>query len=300
MATIKEQAKALAVKKTGDELLEQLQADKKASMGQMAGLLAQLQAKKAEPKSRPGPSWRTPRVPPRAASTKTPQGEKFYLKCPATPKHVQNELLARDLYKLAGLRVLEGEATGLDGEVCLASRWNDKLTGSGQNPKDLDGTTKGFAADAWLANWDSVGVGSSKYDNILSLDGQAVRVDTGGALLYRGTGAPKGVKFGLEVTEMEGLRDPELNPVAATVFGDMTLGEIEQSAQRVMAIDAGDIVGAVHNRFPGDSRGRQPGRPAAGPPEQHLRLAVPAEDPGPDRRGEGCPGRRGAAGIGSA
>ena len=251
VATIKEQEKALAVKKTGDELLEQLQAHKKTSMGQVAGLLAQLQAKKAEEK----PAWT--KLEDAKGSTKggvyeNPQGEKFYLKCPATPKHVQNELLARDLYKLAGLRVLEGEATELDGEVCLASRWNDKLTGSGQNPKDLDGTTKGFAADAWLANWDSVGVGSSKYDNILSLDGQAVRVDTGGALLYRGTGAPKGVKFGLEVTETEGLRDPELNPVAATVFGDMTLGEIEQSAQRVMAIDAGDIVGAVHNRFPGD------------------------------------------------
>ena len=251
VANAKGQEKALAAKKTGDELVKQLQGNKKAAMGQMAGLLAQLQAKKAAGK----PAWT--KLEDAKGSTKggvyeNAQGEKFYLKCPLTPKHVQNELLARDLYKLAGLQVLEGEAAELDGEVCLASRWNDKLTGSGQNPKDLDGTMKGFAADAWLANWDSVGVGSSKYDNILNLDGQAVRVDTGGALLYHGTGAPKGDKFGLEVTEMEGLQDPKVNPVAATVFGDMTLDEIVQSAQRVLAIDAGDITAAVQNRFPGD------------------------------------------------
>ena len=233
------------------DLLVQFQAHKQASMGQVAGLLAQLQAKKAEEK----PPWT--KLEDAKGSTKggvyeNQKGEKFYLKCPPTPKHVQNELLARDLYKLAGLKVLDGEATELDGEVCLASRWNDDLKGGGTNPKVLKGTREGFAADAWLANWDSVGVGSSKYDNILDLDGEAVRVDTGGALLYRGTGGAKGTAFGLEVTELEGLRDPKLNPVAAAVYGDMTLDEIKASAEKVLEIDSGDIVKAVHNRFPGD------------------------------------------------
>ena len=233
------------------DLLVQFQAHKQASMGQVAGLLAQLQAQKAEEK----PPWT--KLEDAKGSTKggvyeNQKGEKFYLKCPPTPKRVQNELLARDLYKLAGLKVLDGEATELDGETCLASRWNDGLKGSGTNPKDLKGTKEGFAADAWLANWDSVGVGSSKYDNILDLDGEAVRVDAGGALLYRGTGGEKGTAFGLEVTEMEGLRDPKLNPVAATVYGDMTLDEIKASAEKVLEIDSGDIVKAVHNRFPGD------------------------------------------------
>ena len=251
MDNTKPPARKQALFAVQQDLLGQIQAHKQAEQGKLAGLFAQLQAQKAAGK----PTWT--KLEDAKGSTKggvyeDANGEKFYLKCPPTPKHVQNELLARDLYKLAGLQVLEGEAAELDGEVCLASRWNDKLTGSGQNPKDLDGTKKGFVADAWLANWDSVGVGSSKYDNILNLDGYAVRVDTGGALLYQGTGAPKGETFGLEVTELDGLRDPTLNPVAATVFGDMTLGEIEQSAQRVLAIDAGDIVKAVHNRFPGD------------------------------------------------
>ena len=249
MEETKPQAKKQALFAVQQDLLGQLHAHKKDEQGKLAGLLAQLQAKKAEEK----PAWT--KLENAKGSTKggvyeNHKGEKFYLKCPPTPKHVQNELLARDLYKLAGLKVLDGEATELDGETCLASRWNDGLKGSGTNPKDLKGTKEGFAADAWLANWDSVGVGTSKYDNILDLDGEAVRVDTGGALLYRGTGGEKGTAFGLEVTEMEGLRDPKLNPVSAAVYGDMTLDEVQASAEKVLEIDAGDIVKAVHNRFP--------------------------------------------------
>ena len=249
MEETKPQAKKQALFAVQQDLLGQLHAHKKDEQGKLPGLLSQLQAKKAEEK----PAWT--KLENAKGSTKggvyeNHKGEKFYLKCPPTPKRVQNELLARDLYKLAGLKVLDGEATELDGETCLASRWNDGLKGSGTNPKDLKGTKEGFAADAWLANWDSVGVGSSKYDNILELDGEAVRVDTGEALLYRGTGGEKGAAFGLEVTELEGLRDPKLNPVAAAVYGDMTLDEVQASAEKVLEIDAGDIVKAVHNRFP--------------------------------------------------
>ena len=178
------------------------------------------------------------------------KGDKYYIKCPATPAHVTNEQLARDLYRLAGFEVLDGKRVDMDGKVCLASRWDEDLTGRGTNPKNLDGTLEGFVADAWLANWDSVGVGTTKYDNILSRDGKAVRVDLGGALLYRGTGGPKGQKFGLEVTELEGLRDPALNPVAATVYGGMTQEQIKKSAERVVAIPADDIISAVKQRYP--------------------------------------------------
>ncbi len=129
--------------------------------------------------------------------------------------------------------VLDAKETELDGKPCIASKFIKSLSCTGINPKDIPGTTEGFAADAWLANWDSVGVGSTKYDNICPLNGQAYRVDTGGALLYRGTGGPKGAKFGDEVTGLEGLRDPKLNPVAASVYGDMTLEQIRESAKKV-------------------------------------------------------------------
>ena len=179
-------------------------------------------------------------------------GSKFYIKRPKSQQHVQNELLAQDLYKLAGIEVLESFGTELSGDPALASAWVEGLTGSGINPKDLLGTKEGFVPDAWLANWDSVGVGSSKYDNILNLNGKAVRVDVGGALLFRGTGGPKGSKFGNEVTELEGLRNPSLNPVAATVYGEMTPAEIQASAQAVLAIGNKAIEDAVKARFSDD------------------------------------------------
>ena len=180
------------------------------------------------------------------------QGQKFYIKKPESLQHVRNELLAQDLYKAAGVAVTESKETELEGAPAIASAWVEDMTGSGINPKDLPGTKEGFVADAWLANWDSVGVGSTKYDNILDLDGKAVRVDVGGALLFRGTGGPKGDKFGNEVTELEGLRDPALNPVAATVYGDMTPEEIKASAQGVLALDNQSIEDIVETRFSSD------------------------------------------------
>ena len=174
---------------------------------------------------------------------------KYYLKIPKSLDHVQNELLARDLYKLAGLKVPTGYLVKHEGKPALVTDWMDSLTGSGTNPKDLQGTKEGFVADAWLANWDSVGVGTTKYDNILSWNGEAIRVDTGGALQYHGTGAPKGHLFGLEVTELDKLRDPKVNPVAATVYGDMTFAEIKKSAEAVSAIPKDAILEAVKDRF---------------------------------------------------
>jgi hypothetical protein len=43
-----------------------------------------------------------------------------------------------------------------------------------------------FAADAWLANYDSVGTGG---DNLVRNSGKPVRVDLGGALDYRARGS---------------------------------------------------------------------------------------------------------------
>ena len=179
-------------------------------------------------------------------------GAKHYVKWPESDKHVKNELLAMDLYRLAGVTVPETFATTVDGKFSLASKYIEGITGSGTNPKDLVGTKEGFVADAWLANWDVVGVGSTKYDNILGLDGQAYRMDAGGALLYRGTGGPKGDKFGEEVTELEGLRDKQLNPVSETVFGDMTLQEVAASATPVTTIPDAKIAAAVQDHFGDD------------------------------------------------
>ena len=177
-------------------------------------------------------------------------GHKHYIKRPPSQDHVKNEMLARDLYKLAGVKVLDAQETELDGRPAIASKMVNMVK-CGTNPKDVPGTIQGFAADAWLANWDSVGVGSGKYDNICTIEGEAYRVDTGGALKYRGAGAPKGAAFGAKVTELERLRDPKVNPVAATVFGDMTLEQIEASAKPIIDLSNEEVRKTVAKHYDG-------------------------------------------------
>ena len=78
-------------------------------------------------------------------------------------------------------------------------------------------------------------------------------MDVGGALLYRGTGVEKKDKFGDKVTELEGLRNLDLNPISATVYGDMTMKEIKDSAKPVLAISDADIQKAADARFVGEN-----------------------------------------------
>ena len=55
----------------------------------------------------------------------------------------------------------------------------------------------GFLADAWLANWDVVGLAA---DNIVTGPGKkAYRIDVGGSLIFRAQG--KGKPFPPEVSE---------------------------------------------------------------------------------------------------
>ena len=248
----KDESKQYAVKKAGKELLEKLYA--KQGNPQTVDIADLTNKGPVAPKSSispappVGPVW--VQVGPQAGSTpgglfEDKEGVKHYIKCPPTLDHVNNELLAFDLYQAVGLNVPETDMTVHDGKYCVTSKIIEGLSESGTNPKDLKGTQEGFVADAWLANWDSVGVGTTKYDNILGLNGEAYRIDAGGALSYHGTGGPKGDNFGNEVTELDGMRDPKVNPVATTVYGDMTLEQIKASAEPVLALESDEIENIV-------------------------------------------------------
>jgi predicted GNAT family acetyltransferase len=78
----------------------------------------------------------------------------------------------------------------------------------------------GFAVQAWIANWDSIGIGG---DNVgVSPDGKLLAIDNGGALRFRAQGKKKGSAFGSDVGELESLRDPNMNSDAAGVYGSLT------------------------------------------------------------------------------
>lgn len=187
-----------------------------------------------------------------------PQGRQFYVK-PASPSHVANEVLANRLYSAAGLLVPEVHAIDWAGDsasprAVASSIIPDLSPVKGSYDPAPSDAWEGFGMDAWLANWDVVGLlaGKSSGNLYTNPQGKTVRLDQGGALLYRGMGQPKGGKFGPEVTELEGLRDPSKNPTAAKVFEGMTTKQVYDSLKRVSDLSPEKIGELVQEFGPKD------------------------------------------------
>jgi ADP-ribose pyrophosphatase YjhB (NUDIX family) len=181
------------------------------------------------------------------------RGVRWYCKFPKSTDHAKNEVLAAKLYEACGVLVPDLKLVRKGGKVGVASRMVDGLKSDAFKVSSAAGAREGFAVDAWLANWDVVGLG---YDNLLiDKDGAACRVDTGGALLYRAQGAKK--PFGDTVGEIESLRSPDMNAQADAVFGDMTDAQIAQSATMVTGLPDATIKELVHEFGPGDDADRE-------------------------------------------
>jgi SPP1 gp7 family putative phage head morphogenesis protein len=178
-------------------------------------------------------------------------GVQWYVKFPEDKSRAYNEVLAGKLYEKAGIDVPEMMIVRQNGKIGLASRIIDGLEKNAEALKagNITGVHEGFGMDAWLANWDVIGLG---FDNMLIKGGRAIRVDTGGALLFRAQGAEKGAAFGKAVTEIKSLRSAAQNSQAAQVFGSLTDGQVKASVARVISLDD-DLIRSVVNEFgPGD------------------------------------------------
>jgi SPP1 gp7 family putative phage head morphogenesis protein len=173
-------------------------------------------------------------------------GVQWYIKWPADETFIRNEALATKLYELAGVDVPEVRLITFNGKPAIASRIIDGL--SSTTPAALAktaGVLDNFAVDAWLANWDTVGL---KFDNMLVKGGKAYRIDAGGSLLYRAQGGAKGAAFGDLVEEIDSLRNPKTNPQAAKVFGKIAPQQLEAGVAKVLAI-TDDQIRAVVNAY---------------------------------------------------
>ena len=185
----------------------------------------------------------------------TETGTKWYLKQPASEDIVRNEVLAGKLYELAGVDVPEMHVITMNGKPSIVSRIVDGLAkGTPAQLATAAGTADGFIADAWLANWDVIGLG---FDNLLLRGATAFRVDTGGALRYRAQGSLKGAAWGDEVTELQSLRDPSKNRQSHEVFGRLTDEQLENAAVRVLKITDDDIRAIVEQHGPIDAKERK-------------------------------------------
>ncbi len=177
-------------------------------------------------------------------TVKDPRGQLWYAKIPKTADHVLNDLLANRLYADAGLAVPYEKAIMLNEKEAIAS----KIVKDGVTLANLSGTKKqeaiaklrlGFAVDAWLANWDIVGLAE---DNVLvNGAGTVIRVDQGGSLKYRAQGEPKAA-FGQFALEFDTLRNPNTNPQSAKVFKDLTVDELKQSAKLLNSVSESLII----------------------------------------------------------
>lgn len=177
-------------------------------------------------------------------------GIKWYIKEPVSDAIARNELLTAKLYEAAGVEVPEIQLIRDNGRTLLASRIVDGLEKDGPALKagKVAGVQDSFVVDAWLANWDVVGL---VYDNMLVKAGRAVRLDTGGGLLFRAQGSPKGQNFTDTVGEIESLRNAQINPSAAAVFKHATREDLIAGARKVLAMTDEKIASLVDRYGPG-------------------------------------------------
>ena len=111
----------------------------------------------------------------------------------------------------------------------IASRIVPGVRGAPTTAAFIKKVREGFAADAWLADWD---IGQS--GNVMSLGGKPVRMDIGGSLQFRARGGSKGSVFGDSVTEWLTLRDTR--NVSGHLFHNITLKELEASVKKIEGI----------------------------------------------------------------
>lgn len=185
---------------------------------------------------------------------KDAHGAEWYCKFPANEDIAKSEVLAAKLYAAAGVEGQHAKLITKGGKVGIASKWVDvHKAGSPAALAKLDGARSGFAVDAWLGNWDVVGLG---YDNLqVGPDGKAIRIDAGGSLEYRAQGAKK--PFGTKVDEITTLRDAKTNPQSAAVFGSMTEADISASVAKIAKLDDPQIRALVEEFGPGDKAARK-------------------------------------------
>lgn len=204
-----------------------------------------------EPTSEPMDGWK--QIGPQGGSNPggkfvDDQGVEWYCKFPGDPDVAKSEVLAAKLYEAAGITGQDCKLITKDGKLGIASKWVDVQKADPDALAKAEGAAEGFAVDAWLANWDVVGLG---FDNLqLDAHGQAVRVDAGGSLEYRAQGGKKA--FGETVPEIDTLRDPKINPQSAQVFGHLSAADITASVAKVAEVPDDAIYDLVMEFGPGN------------------------------------------------
>ena len=165
-----------------------------------------------------------------------------YVKWPNSTARAKVEALTALLYAYADVPAPTVRVIKFQGKDAVMSDWIDDATTMtwDEITKHKD-VREGFAVDAWLANWDVVGL---QADNLVKGPGdKAYRIDVGGSMLFRAQGKPKA--FPAHVPELESMRDPSIAPQASKAFKKLTDTQLRNSVKKVADVTDGHIDAAV-------------------------------------------------------
>jgi hypothetical protein len=182
-------------------------------------------------------------------------GTEWYVKQAPSIEQAKNEKLTAELYKLFNVPVADVRLTTVNGKPGIASRKIEgvQLSNSEREYKDINGLHENYPIHALLANHDTVGTGPENPLGNIMVDpsGTAHVIDTGGGLLYKGTGSKK-AKFTPEVDELNTMADPSYSHLSAQVFGDIEHQSEMIGAQKIANVDGKDIARLVEMYGPGN------------------------------------------------
>jgi predicted DNA-binding WGR domain protein len=183
---------------------------------------------------------------------KDKNGVEWYCKFPADKNVAMNEILAAKFYEMLGVAVPNLKLVEKGGKTGIASKWVDGMSkATAAKLAKAKGVHEAFAIDAWLANWDVVGLSN---DNLmLNKDGAAVHVDVGGSLVYRAQGGEKGDGFGDTVPELETLKDPKKNDKSAAVFAGATPKSMQWGLDQLNKMKPSQITELCEKLGPGST-----------------------------------------------
>lgn len=183
--------------------------------------------------------------------------EKWVIKGVQSDEHFGNELLANRLYRALGNDAPEMFGARMNGKRAIASRYlgDDVVELNQLTDEQKEQATKyiraHFADDAFLSNWDVIGLAE---DNMMVrlVDGNVqtvYKIDPGGSLYFRAQGAPKGAGWNGDLSEIDTFRNPQLAPEASRYFGGMSdqqiMDSLEDLASRLGKLDLDEIAGGL-------------------------------------------------------
>lgn len=158
-------------------------------------------------------------------------GDKYYVKFYKNEAQARVEYIANAIYSELGINAAQSELFEMNNKLAIRSK---EVAGAEnvekQTLKQSPDVKKGFVADAFLANWDVVGL---VYDNIVrDTDGKMNRIDNGGTMIFRAQGGSKDFSPNT-IPELDTLRNP--NYTAGQIFTDITNRDIQIQANELVS-----------------------------------------------------------------